>query len=378
MKCVKKRVDDRKIQDILWKFLRAGVLEKDIYQDTLTGTPQGGIISPLLANIYLHELDKYMTRYTNMTKVERSYRRRNRLPNFVYVRYADDWVAVCSGTKEQALELKEELRFFLQDTLGLELSLEKTKVTHITDGFKFLGFWIDRSMSGKGKMVPKIKIPKEAIQRLQDKIAATLANHSDSFGAKILALNAIIRGWAHYYQHTSGPQRVFAALEHWIWWKVAHWLGRKYQISIPLVIRRYGQANTFGTKTRRLTLPSSFKTKRYKRKTPVNPYLAEAANLTRDVHFDFEMAWIGTENRKGWFDIRDTVLERDEHACTQCGRSLEEYEIEVDHIKPIARYKRPSGAEFPENYGILCTDCHRAKFLDKNIYAYYHFVLINT
>jgi RNA-directed DNA polymerase len=160
MKCVKKRVDDRKIQDILWKFLRAGVLEKD----TLTGTPQGGIISPLLANIYLHELDKYMTRYTNMTKVERSYRRRNRLPNFVYVRYADDWVAVCSGTKEQALELKEELRFFLQDTLGLELSLEKTKVTHITDGFKFLGFWIDRSMSGKGKMVPKIKIPKEAIQ----------------------------------------------------------------------------------------------------------------------------------------------------------------------------------------------------------------------
>jgi len=58
MKCVKKRVDDRKIQDIMWKLLRAGVLEKDIYQDTLTGTPQGGIISPLLANIYLHELDK--------------------------------------------------------------------------------------------------------------------------------------------------------------------------------------------------------------------------------------------------------------------------------------------------------------------------------
>ena len=125
--------------------------EKDIYQDTLTGTPQGGIISPLLANIYLHELDKYMMRYTNMTKVERSHRRANQTTNYVYVRYADDWVALCSGTKEQALELKEELRFFLQDTLELELSLEKTKVTPITDGFKFLGFWIDRSMSGKGK-----------------------------------------------------------------------------------------------------------------------------------------------------------------------------------------------------------------------------------
>ena len=81
--------------------------------------------------------------------------------------------------------------------------------------------------------------------------------------------------WSSTYQHTSGPQRVFAALEPWIWWKVAHWLGRKYQISIPLVIRRYGQDNPFGTKTCRLTLLSLFKTKRYKRKTPVNPYLAE-------------------------------------------------------------------------------------------------------
>src|SRR5262249_53266906 len=157
-------------QDLLWKFLRAGVREKDIYNDTLTGTPQGGIISPLLANIYLHELDKYMTRYTAMTKVERDRRRRHGLPNFVYARYADDWVVLCSGTKEQATELKEELCVFLNEGLGLELSLEKTKITHITDGFKFLGFWIERSMSGKGKMVPKITIPPEAIRKVRDKI----------------------------------------------------------------------------------------------------------------------------------------------------------------------------------------------------------------
>jgi RNA-directed DNA polymerase len=86
MQCVKKRVDDRKIHDLLWKFLRAGVLEKDIDRATLTGTPQGGIISPLLANIYLHELDKYMTRYTELPKRERTYRRRHGLPNFIYAR----------------------------------------------------------------------------------------------------------------------------------------------------------------------------------------------------------------------------------------------------------------------------------------------------
>ena len=150
-------------------------------------------------------------------------------------------------------------------------------------------------------------------------------------------------------------------LGHEIWWQVAHWLGRKYQISIPLVIQRFSQKESFGTKRNHLLLPSALKTKRYKRKTPANPYLAETSNLTRDDLFDVEMAWLGNETRQGWWDMRDLILERDEHVCTQCGRSLHAYEIEVDHIKPRSGYKHPSGAEYPENYGILCTDCHRAK-----------------
>ena len=363
MKCVKKRVDDRNIQELLWRFLRAGVLERDIYKETLTGTPQGGIMSPLLANIYLHELDQYMERYTAIAPAERARRRRHGLPNFIYVRYADDWVVLCSGTKEHALELQEELRNFLKDDLGLALSLEKTRITHITDGLKFLGFWMESSMSGKGKLVPKITIPAEAIEKVRDKIAAALVNQSDSVGAKIHALNAIIRGWAQYYQHTASPQRVFAMLGHEIWWQVAHWLGGKYQRSIPLVIKRFGQKESFGTKRTHLILPTAFKTKRYKRKKPGNPYLTETGHVARDDLCDFEKAWLGNARatRKGWWDMRDLVLERDEHVCTQCGRSLQVYEIEVDHIKPRSGYKHPAGAEHPENYGILCTDCHRVK-----------------
>jgi RNA-directed DNA polymerase len=76
IKAIKKRVADRDIRDLLWKFLRAGVMEQGEQQETLTGTPQGGIISPLVANIYLHELDMYMeSNYLNLSKVEREQRR---------------------------------------------------------------------------------------------------------------------------------------------------------------------------------------------------------------------------------------------------------------------------------------------------------------
>ena len=90
IKAVKKRVADRDIRDLLWKFLRAGVMYRGNFSETLTGTPQGGIVSPLLANIYLHTLDKYMeSKYLSLSEWERQKRRRQRQANYLYVRYAD-------------------------------------------------------------------------------------------------------------------------------------------------------------------------------------------------------------------------------------------------------------------------------------------------
>ena len=91
MKAVKKRVADRSLRDLLWKFLRAGVMHQGKWQETLTGTPQGGIVSPLLANIYLHEMDRYMeSNYLHLSYTMRAKRRRQGKGNFLYVRYADD------------------------------------------------------------------------------------------------------------------------------------------------------------------------------------------------------------------------------------------------------------------------------------------------
>ena len=140
MRLVGRRIKDKKILRRTWKFLRSGVVEKRTFRDTRLGTPQGGIISPLLANLYLHELDQYMERYTSLPEREKGKRRQQGLGNFTFARYADDFVVLCNGSRTQAEQMREELYEFLKTQLHLELSKEKTQITHLNDGFKFLGF----------------------------------------------------------------------------------------------------------------------------------------------------------------------------------------------------------------------------------------------
>src|SRR2546422_6016023 len=195
IKAVKKRMADRDIRDLLWEFLRAGVMYRGNVSATLTGTPQGGIVSPLLANIYLHTLDTYMeSKYLSLSEWERQKRRRQRKANYLYVRYADDFVVLCNGTKAEALAIKEELKELLS-TMGLTLSEEKTKVTHITDGFDFLGDRAIRSIGTKCKIIPKVLIPESAIKNFQDNLRRILSpsTTNDSAKAKIIAVNRVIR-----------------------------------------------------------------------------------------------------------------------------------------------------------------------------------------
>ena len=131
-------------------------------------------MSPLLANIYLHTLDKYMA----STSLDMSYHKRRMektqgKANFLYVRYADDFVVLCNGTKAQAHTMKEELQAVLRQ-MGLELSEEQTKVTHITAGFDFLGYRITRRLGRKGKMAPKVLIPKKAIKKFKNQISGVI------------------------------------------------------------------------------------------------------------------------------------------------------------------------------------------------------------
>ncbi len=189
-----------------------------------------------------------------------------------------DFVVVCNGTKAEAHNMQEELRGLLH-TMGLTLSEEKTKLTHITEGFVFLGYRIIREVGTSGKMVPKVLIPQSAMARYRQHVRIALAPHTykESVKAKIISLNRLTNGWCQYYRVTSSPSSMFARLAYELFWATAHWLGRKWERSMPQVMRKFREGNTFRTGSSKLVMPSEHKAKRLLTKTWHNPYTAKEA-----------------------------------------------------------------------------------------------------
>jgi len=370
IKAVKKRVADRDIRDLLWKFLRAGVMEQGTQYETLTGTPQGGIASPLLANIYLDELDKYMeSNYLSIERHEKERRRKKGIGNYLYVRYADDFVVLCNGTKAEALAMKEELRSILSQ-MGLTLSEEKTKVTHITEGFQFLGFWVERSIGTRGMMVPKVLIPESAIKRFRHKVREIVAPNTtnESTSTKIIALNRLMSGWCQYYSCTSSPSITFRKLDPEVFWGMAHWLGRKYKLNMPDIMRKFRKGNTLGTDKRTLARATDYKAKKRLVKTWYNPYTKtekiteEKDRINRERLFSYDKIWHGNDNRPGRMDLREEAILLKGTICNICKNGpFHPSEVQVDHITPRARFKDPTEADSMNNLQILCTSCNRAK-----------------
>jgi RNA-directed DNA polymerase len=361
IRLVGRRVRDKKILRLVWRFLRSGVMEKRTFRDTTLGTPQGGIISPLLANIYLNEFDKYMERYTSLPIGEKGKRRQQRIGNFTFSRYADDFVVLCNGGKDNAEKMREELYQFLKSKLRLELSKEKTKITHINEGFNFLGFRIYRGQGGSG-ITTKIVIPDEAMDKVRVKIRIALSptSHQDSVNTKITGLNRLIRGWCQYYQYTSKASTQFSKLDNELFWEMAHWLGRKFKIAMPEVMRRFNQ-DGFASGKYRLLKPTEFPSRRYQERFfKPNPYLTQKRVLSRE-NLPVESYWSGYEARPGMADLLPLILERDEGVCQNCGIRVTASTAEIDHIRPVRRFKRPIDANTPDNLWTLCKNCHQEK-----------------
>jgi RNA-directed DNA polymerase len=375
-KAVKKRVADKDIQNLIWKFLRAGVMHQGEVQETLTGTPQGGIVSPLLANIYLHELDRHMeSTHLHFSENERRQRRRKGIGNYLYVRYADDFVVLCNGTKAEAHAMQEELKGVLS-TMGLTLSEEKTKVTHITEGFTFLGYRIIKKMGRNGRMVAKVEVPETAIKTFRMKMLRILSPRttSESVNAKIDAMNALTRGWCEYYRSCNDPSGTFGPLSNELYWLMAHWLGHKYKSKISRVLRKYTKDNTFYTTARKLIRPDTYKAKRFVAKTWHNPYTEkekareEKERIKRESLFSYNQLWHGEEDRQGAWDLREemillkgTICAIRGADCISQGKPLHPSEVETDHIIPRKRFKDPKEADSMDNLQPTCTPCHRAK-----------------
>jgi group II intron reverse transcriptase/maturase len=228
---LRKRIVDKDLLDLIWKFLNAGVMEKGLFEKTDSGVPQGGIISPLLANIYLHEFDKWAETKWDVSKHERIKRRLNKQGNCRLVRYADDFVIISNGSIAAVQTVKQEVKEFLKTKLYLELSEEKTKLTHVNDGFTFLGFHIQREIMG-GRRVVHLRPSKEAKQRIKIQIKEMTARNTSNLDeySQLNKLNAKVRGWAAYYRNTHLIEDIYE-ITRYTWFRYLNWLQGKYKDS---------------------------------------------------------------------------------------------------------------------------------------------------
>ena len=241
---LRQRVADRRVTRLIGQFLKAGVLSEEQFLRTDAGTPQGGILSPLLANIALSAIEERYERWVyQRTKAHadrrcdgrtaagraRYWDRRAGRCAFLPVRYADDFVVLVSGTREDAVAEKAALADYLRQTMGVELSPEKTKVTAMTDGFEFLGFRFVMHWDKRYGYGPRIEIPKAKAMNLRRKVKARTGTSLPRavLATKLQELNPILRGWANYYRHCAYAGRVFTSLDWYTGMRIERWLRKK-------------------------------------------------------------------------------------------------------------------------------------------------------
>ena len=256
LKCVRKRIRDPRFLKLLWRFIKAGHVDKGLFRAASEGVPQGGVLSPLLSNIMLNEFDQWLhAKYLN-SKVRRDRwtwnfsiqqqrpiaiaENRQWKPAVAYCRYADDFVLIVKGHKAHAEAIREECRTYLEDDLKLTLNVDKTHITHVNDGFVFLGHRIIRKRGPQGTMRPVTTIPRDKSQAFAERLVKELSgDYSANKIDKVESLNRQLAGWAAFYCYTDYTASIFRKLDKIVFWKLAYWLARKYRTPIKKLMAQW-------------------------------------------------------------------------------------------------------------------------------------------
>jgi group II intron reverse transcriptase/maturase len=374
LKLVRRRIGDERIVQLIHAFLKVGVMDKGLFAETEEGTPQGGIISPLLANIYLHELDQWWWRkFGSLTHKEKWARRVDMQGNAILVRYADDFVLLWNGTKAAALALRDELKQFLWEELHLELSEEKTHVTYITDGFDFLGFHIQLQYPRDNKPWLRVTPTETNLKRFKAKIKGLTrrgtTNVTDEM--KFKSLNRIIRGWGNYYRHVSFTHDA-KELDYWLNERVFIWLQNKHhgkKVGVRRLLDRYKRREVtkrynrwnFAVDDAQTGQPifiaklGDIPLTRYRRAKPAHPYLEarEVLSMEEPETPFLEPPVINLPPKAlAWRVKREEVLRRDQRKCVKCGKTLTQLDVHHEQAR------REGGTDDKRNLASLCKDCH--------------------
>ncbi|NJL27823.1 MAG: group II intron reverse transcriptase/maturase [Thermoanaerobaculia bacterium] len=270
MNRVRRRISDPKVNRLVVSFLKAGVLSEGRFLRTDSGSPQGGILSPLLANIALSVIEERHERHAwprhkptllldegqifRRALNHRQYDRRNKGKAVISpIRYADDFILLVSAPPgpdlmeravETAYKEKEELAQVLRDTLGLELSPTKTLITPVTSPLRFLGHHVRVQNHRSYGWSSAVLIPKDRSQRLRESIKRLFRADSCSYSLedRLTLLNRQLRGWGQYYRHARGAGEIFRELDRYAWHAIKRWLRKKHpNASMGALISRYGE-----------------------------------------------------------------------------------------------------------------------------------------
>ena len=350
---------------IIGRMLKSGIFHNGEIYDSETGTPQGGVISPLLANVALTTLDDFCFL---------KYGRHNNTKKGTYktspiIRYADDFIIVCKS-EIVAKEIKSEIANHLSNKAGLTLSEEKTKITHITKGFNFLGFNFRKYKeynSDKTKLL--IKPQKEKVIALLKSCKETLDSNKTAKQISVISLlNQKIRGWGMYFRHVSSKD-TFSKIDYHLWWKSYRWSKRRHSNkSNSWIIKRYyhgtGRSVYFTDKeTNNSLFPlSSIKINNFvKIKSGIRVY----DNKPETIEY-----WNMREYKNAYNQIYTVKMrrlyERQKGKCPYCKEQLTQQqinntELHIHHVKPVSL----GGDNGYSNLRLIHSECHRelhAKF----------------
>ena len=409
------KIKDSKFINLIRKFLKAGYLEKWKYNKTYSGTPQGGILSPILANIYLHELDKKVEKmqegfYSKGGKVNPSYYEiknqraklrklykktgdktilikirklgveQRRTPctmptdkKIAYVRYADDFIVGIKGNRTDAEDIKQELKDFLLTNLKLELSEEKTKITHSAENARFLGYDISVRRNTKVKRTKtgikkrtlnymvQINIPlKEKIEQFlykekyakQDKTGklAPKSNSRHLYKTDLEILdtyNAITRGICNYYNIASNRNKLnyfFYIMEY----SCLKTLANKHKTTISKIYQKYRVGKSWG-------IP--YETKKGKK----TKMILRLKDIKKEAKFYQDNDEIKIPH---YLRQRSSLEQRlKAHRCELCGVEDDETRYEVHHVNKLKNLKGKESWEIAmiarkRKTLVVCHECH--------------------
>ena len=364
LKVIREKVMDNKFLNLLERFLKAGVSINGVVHPTVKGVPQGGVISPLLANAVLNKLDWFLHEKGVYGANEKTYNWKKGQTNVRFVRYADDWcVFITRGSKWYAGKLREEIAQFLCKECSLELAVEKTHITHVRDGFTFLGFLLRCGIGKTGIIVPKIRVGQKGIQNCKKGIydAARNVAHHVSIAARIYRASQVVRGWGEYFRIAHNYSKVASKLDYFVHVVMLKMICRKMDIHTAKCYREYHANGTFHYRNEEELARLDHKMMKLDYRNPT-PYEPGGRNSNEN---DIEME-VNADNpseykRRGNRDLKLDQLVRDQYRCRACGTEVTVKTSHLEHIKPVSTFPSFEAANIEGNLQTLCLDCHKKK-----------------